>query len=101
MGSHVSDLRSNGESHNPDRFIPLIMLIAVAVIFGALFSVNRFAISGGVSPIAYAFWQSLGAGLALLLLALFIKSVPRIDLVYLRTYFVSGILGIAFPISLL
>ncbi|MBT4427140.1 MAG: DMT family transporter [Rhodospirillaceae bacterium] len=101
MGSYVSDLRSYGESHDLKRFVPLIMLIATAVIFGALFSVNRFAIAGGVPPIAYAFWQSLGAGLALLFLALFTKSLPRLDLIYLRTYIVSGVLGIAFPISLL
>jgi drug/metabolite transporter (DMT)-like permease len=96
MGSHVSQLRRYGESHDVQRYIPLAMLIAIAIIFGALFSVNRFAITGGVPPIAYAFWQSLGAGLALIRGAL-----PRLGPIYLRTYFVSGALGIGIPISLL
>ncbi len=101
MAHYVTDLRSYSESHDLRRFVPLIMLIATAVIFGALFSVNRFAMSAGVPPIAYAFWQSLGAGTVLLLIALLRGSAPRLDPIYLRTYIVSGVLGIAFPISLL
>lgn len=101
MAHYVTDLRNYSESHDLKRFVPLIMLIAIAVIFGALFSVNRFAMSAGVPPIAYAFWQSLGAGVVLLLIALLRGSAPRLDLIYLRTYIVSGVLGIAFPISLL
>jgi drug/metabolite transporter (DMT)-like permease len=77
------------------------MLAAAAVVFGALFSVNRFAISGSVPPIAYAFWQSLGAGLALFLITSLRGTVPRISLVFLCTYLVLGALGIAIPISLL
>ncbi len=101
MSSYVSDLRHYGESHDLKRFVPLTMLIATAVIFGAIFSVNRFAISGGVPPIAYAFWQSLGAGVVLLPVALVRGSLPRLSPLFLRTYFVSGALGIAIPIYLL
>ena len=101
MSSYVTNLRSYGESHDVQRFVPMLMLAAVAVVCGALFSVNRFAISGGVPPIAYAFWQSLGAGLALFLITSLRGTLPRISLVFLRTYLVSGTLGIAIPISLL
>ncbi len=101
MAPHVSDQRGYGESHNLNRFAPLIMLIAIAVVFGLLFSVNRFAISAGVPPIAYAFWQSLGAGLALLVLALLKGMAPRLSPLFLRTYLISGAIGFAIPISLL
>ena len=42
-----------------------LMLLGAAVIYGAVFTVNKIAATGGVPPLAYAFWQSFGAGLLL------------------------------------
>jgi len=38
------------------------MLITAAVIFGSLFSVNKWAAMSGVPPLAFTFWQSFVAG---------------------------------------
>jgi drug/metabolite transporter (DMT)-like permease len=42
-----------------------MMLLGAAVIYGAMFSVNKIAAKAGVPPLAYSFWQSFGAGLVL------------------------------------
>ena len=42
-----------------------VMLVGAAVIYGAVFSVNKIAATGGAPPLAYAFWQSFGAGVVL------------------------------------
>ena len=78
-----------------------VMLVGAAVIFGAVFSVNKIAANGGAPPLAYAFWQSFGAGL-LLWIVLTLRgerlSVSRDALI---SYIVIGALVIGIPISLL
>jgi drug/metabolite transporter (DMT)-like permease len=77
------------------------MLLGAAVIFGAVFSVNKLAANGGAPALAYAFWQSFGAGL-LLWIVLTLRgeklSVARAALI---NYIVVGALVIGIPISLL
>jgi len=76
------------------------MLMATGVLFGLVFSV-KIAAEAGVAPLGFTFWQSLGAGLVLLVFAVIRGQVPVLSAVHVRTYFVSGALGIAIPISLL
>src|ERR1700722_7651052 len=77
------------------------MLLGAAVIFGAVFSVNKLAANGGAPALAYAFWQSFGAGL-LLWIALTLRgerlSVSRAVLI---NYIAVGARVIGIPISLL
>jgi drug/metabolite transporter (DMT)-like permease len=77
------------------------MLIAGAVIFGSLFSINKWAAVSGVPPLAYTFWQSLVGGV--LLLACVILTGNRFGLTrqHLIAYLVVGALVLGFPISLL
>lgn len=84
-----------------ERVLPFALLLLCGVIFGLLFSVNVIAVQGGVPAIAYAFWQSMGAGLLLLIYATFRGNHLRFSFEHLRTYFMLGILGMAFPLSLL
>jgi len=77
------------------------MLLASAVIFGALFSVNKLAAIGGVPPLAYTFWQSFGAG-ALLMVGLTLRGERMgVSRQHLIVYVVIGALVIGLPISLL
>lgn len=83
------------------RFKPHIMLIAAAVVYGLFISVHKIAGEAGIAPIAYGFWQSLGAGLLLLALSMFYGGVPGRQMVHLRAYLVIGALAIGLPVSLL
>ncbi len=78
-----------------------VMLLAAAVIYGSVFSVNKMAATAGGPALAYAFWQSFGAGV-LLSIVLAVRgerlSVSRDALV---NYLVIGALVIGIPISLL
>lgn len=89
-------------SDNPTtKLLPVALLISVGVLFGLQFSINKIAVEAGVPPIGFTFWQSLGAGLALLVMAMFRGQLPMLSVLHLRTYGVSGALGIGVPISLL
>ena len=47
-----------------------MLLVAGAIIYGAVFTVNKMAAEAGVMPLAYGFWQSFGAGLVLWIILL-------------------------------
>jgi drug/metabolite transporter (DMT)-like permease len=77
------------------------MLIGMAIIFGLIFSLNKIAAQSNLPPIGYSFWQSLCAGL-LLLVVILIRGTPRgIGWAHVRAYLVIGAVGIGLPISLL
>jgi drug/metabolite transporter (DMT)-like permease len=85
----------------PGRLLPFVLLIAAAVIYGGLFSLNKIAAEGGLPPIAYAFWQSALAGLILLGVSVLRGTPPGSGWPHLRAYLVIGALAIGLPISLL
>jgi drug/metabolite transporter (DMT)-like permease len=78
-----------------------VMLIAAALIYGAIFSVNKLAATGGVPPLAYSFWQSLGAGLVLWLVLTLKGERLGVTRQHLVGYIVIGALVIGIPITLL
>jgi drug/metabolite transporter (DMT)-like permease len=85
-----------------DRSIAVYaMLVTSAVIFGALFSVNKLAAIRGVPALAYTFWQSFGGG-TLLWVILTLRG-ERIggSREHLIGYVVIGALVMGLPISLL
>jgi len=67
----------------------------------SIFSANKIAVTGGIPFFAYVFWQTLGAGLVLLLFAALLRRRPRLGWLYLRAYFVIGFFTLAFPFVLL
>ena len=77
-----------------------VMLIAAAVIYGAVFSVNKIAANGGAPPLAYAFWQSFGAGLLLWIVLTLRGERLSLSREALISYIVIGALVIGIPISL-
>lgn len=77
------------------------MLVGAAIIYGAVFTVNKLAASGGVPPLAYAFWQSIGAGVVLWLILTLNGERMGITRQHLVGYIVIGALVIGIPITLL
>jgi drug/metabolite transporter (DMT)-like permease len=80
---------------------PYIYLIVAALLFGALFPLNKMAAEAGVPPLAYAFWQSAGSGLALLFCATAVGHRIPGGRVALTFYLMVGALGLGLPIALL
>jgi drug/metabolite transporter (DMT)-like permease len=86
------------ESRSP---LDYAMLLGAAVIYGAFFSVNKLAATGGAPPLAYAFWQSFGAGLVLWIVLTLRGERLSVSRPALTSYIVIGALVIGIPISLL
>ena len=78
-----------------------LMLVAAAVIYGAMFSVNKMAAAGGAPPLAYAFWQSFGAGVVLWIVLTLRGERLGMSRQALTSYIVIGALVSGLPISLL
>ena len=77
------------------------MLFALGVSFALAISLNRFAVDDGVPFQAYVFWQSLGGGVALMLMAAALRRLPPIDFRHLRIFLTTGALNLSFPYMLL
>ena len=86
------------ESRSP---LDYLMLLAAAIIYGAMFSVNKIAATGAAPPLAYAFWQSLGAGVVLWIVLTLRGERLGVSRQALTGYIVIGALVIGIPISLL
>jgi len=82
-------------------YLPYVMLVAAAIIYGSLFSLNKIAAEASWPPVSYAFWTSLCAGIILYLIAVLRREPPQWSWQHLRVYFIIGGLGIGFSTSLL
>jgi len=80
--------------------IPLIMLLIVGVVWGAIFTVNKAAAEAAVPPLAYAFWSIFIAGVAMAVLSLIFDGRPKLGPKYLLFYFISGVANFGFAIIL-
>jgi drug/metabolite transporter (DMT)-like permease len=77
------------------------LLLLAAMIYGAIFPVNRFAAEAGWQPLSFAFQQALYAGLALTLVGMLTGSRPAITLSHLGAYASIGGLVVGLPMGLL
>jgi drug/metabolite transporter (DMT)-like permease len=82
-------------------WIAYVFLLSAAVIFGAIFSVNKLAAAADVPPLTYGFWQSFGAGTLLWLIVMLKGESLARSRRQLLNYALMGALGIGVPISLL
>ena len=83
------------------RLVSFVLLIVCGGTFGLIFSANKIAVTGGIPFFAYVFWQTLGAGLVLLLFAAALGRRPRLSWPHARACFVIGFFTLAFPFVLL
>ena len=76
---------------------PLSLLLLLGVIWGSGYSIARFAMTHGVSPLGYAFWQSWGPAIFLIL---WVK-IRHLKVSYrskaMSYYIFTGVVGIAIP----
>jgi drug/metabolite transporter (DMT)-like permease len=79
------------------RSYPLLLLIATGVTLGLAPPFARIAAQSGIPMISFAFWQNLGGGLLLLLLAIITGGRPPLGLRHLRFYAISGFVTLALP----
>ena len=91
------------DSRAAEKPSPLLvgMLFVLGVSFALSVSLNRFAADGGVPFLPYVFWQSIGGGAALMLLAAALRRLPPLDFRHMRIYLSTGAMNLAFPYMLL
>jgi len=75
----------------------LVLLILLGLIWGSGYSIAKYATEHGVPPLGYAFWQSLGPAIVMLCIVLAQKQFLPLNKKHLRYYFITGLLGIALP----
>ena len=85
------------------RFLSLDALLAVALLFilgitwGSGYAIAKYATQNGISPLGYAFWQSLGPAVVITFIALGTRDAFGWSKSHWRYYLVCGLLGIAIP----
>ncbi len=75
----------------------VLLLIFLGFIWGSGYSLAKFALINGVSPLGYAFWQSLGPAVLLSVTCIFSKKTPVLHPVYWPYFFICGLIGITIP----
>ena len=81
--------------------LPIFLLVTIGAVYPLIFTMNKIAVDAGTPPVAFTFWQTLGAAVLLLIAAAWRRALPRLEARHLRAYFVIGLFGIAAPIALL
>jgi drug/metabolite transporter (DMT)-like permease len=81
--------------------IAYVWLVGAAIVYGAIFSVNKLAAAAGTPPLAQGFWQSLGGGLLLLIILALKGRKLALGRRHLLSYLVIGALAVGVPQSLL
>jgi drug/metabolite transporter (DMT)-like permease len=81
--------------------IAYVLLVGAAIVYGAIFSVNKMAAAAGTPPLAQGFWQSLGGGLLLLIILALKGRKLALGRRHLLSYLVIGALAVGVPMSLL
>ena len=88
------------QPHKIISFSIILMLIG-GLVSPLRFAVNKIAVEGGLSPIAFAFWPIFFSGLLLLIISIISGQKIRLKLSYIRAYFIIGGLILAGPMAVL
>jgi drug/metabolite transporter (DMT)-like permease len=75
----------------------VVLLTILGVIWGSGYSLAKFAMSNGVPPLGYSFWQSLGPALVLSIFCLPSYKKSLLNPTYWPYFLVCGLIGIAIP----
>lgn len=81
----------------PHTLLCLMILILLGFIWGTGYSIARFAMTNGVHPFGYSFWQSLGPAVLVGLLSISKQNTPSMTTSNIRYYLVCGLAGIVIP----
>jgi drug/metabolite transporter (DMT)-like permease len=77
--------------------LPLALLLLLGTLWGFAFSLVKTASVSGMPPLAYVFWQSLGAGTILSALAYARGVLPKVSRPLVLYAFGAGLLGLVLP----
>ncbi len=80
-----------------NRILSMILLIALGLIWGSGYTIARYAVTNGVTPLGYTFWQCLGPAIILTLLSGAQKTKPTLSLNHIYFFVICGLIGIALP----
>ncbi|RUR12673.1 DMT family transporter [Legionella sp. km772] len=75
----------------------VLLLVILGFIWGSGYSLAKFAMTNGVPPLGYSFWQALGPALILSILSLFTEKRALLKPQYWGYFFICGLIGIAIP----
>lgn len=75
----------------------ILLLLVLGFIWGSGYTLAKFAMTNGVPPLGYAFWQSLGPALLLTLICILNKKSSLFHPVYWPYFLICGLVGIAIP----
>lgn len=75
----------------------VVLLLILGFIWGSGYSLAKFAMTNGVSPLGYSFWQSLGPACILTLLCLPTCKKSLLNVKNWPYFLVCGLIGIAIP----
>lgn len=76
----------------------IFLLLSLGFTWGTSFSIAKFAMESGITPLGYSFWQSFGPAVLIFIIATIQKkSIPPFNKQHLFFYFICGLLGIALP----
>lgn len=84
-------------SQLPKSMVGFIVLTLLGFIWGTGYSIARFAMTNGVHPLGYSFWQSLGPALIIGFIAFLRHKSLKISISQIRFYIICGLTGIVIP----
>ncbi|WP_231950197.1 DMT family transporter [Legionella lansingensis] len=82
---------------NSQTLRALLLLTLLGFIWGSGYTLAKYAMTNGVSPLGYAFWQSCGPALLLTGLCLLSGNGPFLNLRYWPYFLICGLIGITIP----
>lgn len=74
-----------------------LILTLLGFIWGSGYTLAKFAMTNGVPPLGYAFWQSLGPAVLLILINSIKNKSQLLKSAYWPYFFMCGLVGIAIP----
>jgi drug/metabolite transporter (DMT)-like permease len=81
-----------------NSFYSIFLLLSLGFTWGTSFSIAKFAMESGITPLGYSFWQSFGPAVLVFIVAYIQKkSIPPFNKQHIFFYFICGLLGIALP----
>ncbi|KTD02639.1 DMT family transporter [Legionella feeleii] len=82
---------------NSKTLLAIILLIMLGFIWGSGYSLAKYAMTNGVPPLGYAFWQALGPALLLLLTSFITQNNTILQPRNWPFFLICGLVGIAIP----
>lgn len=82
---------------NSRTLLALVILILLGFIWGSGYTLAKYAMTNGVPPLGYAFWQSLGPALLLTCLCVLSRNNLLLHPQHWPYFLVCGLVGIAIP----